>query len=680
MGMTAPKSGIAGCLLAGLACLAGSAGFAVEADVSAQTEWTHTEGAAGGGRYSPLAQIHPGNVDQLEQVWSYRHGDVQAPRLRPDRVNRSTSFEGTPLVFDGRLVVSTPFNRVIALDVATGRELWSFDPEIDRGRFFANMLINRGVALWRGGERASPCGHRILTATLDARLIALDAVTGRRCDGFGEAGEVDLLSALPGIADAHEYNVTSPPTVVGDVVVVGSSIADTVRRIQPPGDVQAFDVVTGEPVWTFHTIPHAGEAGHETWLEDSHGESGGANVWSTITADPERGWVFLPVSTASPDFYGGDRPGANLFSDSLVALDARNGERQWHFQTVHHDIWDYDLPAPPVLVEFDKDGVRVEAVVQVTKTGFAFVLDRETGRPVFPVEERPVPASDMPGERSWPTQPFPTAPPPLTSQHLREQDLWDEDPDHHEACRSWLGELRNEGMFTPPSLGGTIIHPSNGGGANWSGAAFDPVGRRLVVPVNRSANVVKLRPVWGAASNLANDEAQPMHGYLRAVWFLLSGRGTGLRYITHPLTGRVGFERDGKSCLAPPWGELVAVDLESETIAWRSPTGSGGPESGLFAYGPPLVTGGGLVFHAGTGVAEMRAHDLATGRVVATLPLPAGLHAGPISVLSEGRQLLIVAPGGHAGVRSPMGDWIQAYALPAAPSTRVIAPDRSLAR
>ena len=635
------------------------------------SEWPFTEGAAGGGRFSPLADIHRVNVARLVEVWRYRHGDLRTSR-RPDAVNRSTAMESTPIVVDGRLFFTTPFNRVIALDPASGRELWSFDPGIDLERFFANMIINRGVAFWRDAARDNGfCARRVFLATLDARLIALDAGTGRPCPDFGEQGEVNLLSGLSPMDDPWEYNVTSPATVVGDAVVVGSSIADTVRRVSPPGDVRAYDARSGALLWTFHTIPHPGEAGHETWEEGSWRESGGGNVWTTMTADLERGWVFLPVSTATPDFFGGDRPGANLFSDALVALEARTGRRLWHFQTVHHDIWDYDLPAPPNLVRVRRDGRLVDAVAQVTKTGFVFVLDRETGKPLFPVEERPVPASDVPGERAWPTQPFPAKPPPLVPQRMTEADLWDAaprggGPGHLRKCREWLSDLRSEGLYTPPSLGGTIVYPSNGGGANWSGASWDPGRRRLVVPVNNVANVVKLKPVWRSESNLENRSAQPMRSYLRAAWFLLTGRGTGLRYITHPLTGRVLFQSGGQPCNRPPWGWLVAVDLDSGAIAWREPAGEHEGVTGLFGYGPPLATAGGLVFHSGTPDERLRVHDADTGALITSFALPAGLHAGPISYRAEpgGRQLLVVAPGGHAGIGTTPGDHVIAYGLP----------------
>jgi len=628
-------------------------------------DWPVTEGAPGGGRFSPLTDITPENVHRLVPVWRYRHGDAFEGSF-PLHVNRGSAFESTPIVVDGRLFFTTPRNRVVALDPETGRELWTFDPVIARGVAYPNMWINRGVAYWGDPAASGPCSARVLLATLDARLFALDAATGAPCSGFGHDGAVDLLEGIAPVYDRLEYNVTSPGTVVGDVVVVGSSIADTLRPDSPPGDVRAFDVRTGALRWTFHTIPHPGEPGRETW-ENGTALSGAANVWSTISADPERGLVFLPVSTPSPDFYGGDRLGANLYSDSVVALDARTGERRWHFQTVHHDLWDYDLAAPPTLVRLERGGVAVDAVAQATKHGFVFVLDRETGEPLFPVEERPVPASDLPGERAWPTQPFPTAPPPLVPQHLTEADLYAPTPEHREACREKLAALRNDGLFTPPSERGSIVYPFTAGGANWSGAAWDPGRQRLFVPVNDLVHVIRLDRVADRATGGGAD-VWPLRGAsFRNVWWLITGRGTGERYRLHPISGRTLLEHDGTPCNAPPWSRLVAVDLARGTIAWSVSTSTTADDPGLGAYGPALVTASGLVFHGGTKRPVLRVHRADTGERVATFPLPAGLHAGPITykLRPEGRQLLVVAAGGHVGLGSPLGDHLIAYALPA---------------
>ena len=564
--------------------------------------WPTTEGHPDAARYSPLADIDRDNVASLVPVWTYQHGDFSAGSL-PSRVNTGTAMQSTPIVVDGRLIFTTPFNRVIALDPETGAELWVFDPQIDLDRFFGNMIINRGVAYWRGADGIA-CPRRVFLATLDARLIALDAETGRLCREFGSAGTVNLFNGLPSVVDSWEYNVTSPPVAVGHVVIVGSSIPDTVRRVAPPGDVRAYDARTGALVWTFHTIPRLGERGFATWANESGRQSGGANVWTSMAVDRERGLVFLPVSSASPDFYGGDRPGDNLFSDSLVAVHAATGRYVWHFQTVHHDIWDYDLAAPPNLVRVVRDGRTIDAVAQATKHGFVFVLDRETGEPIFPVEERPVPQSDVPGEQASSTQPFPIRPPPLMSQRLTEADLNDRNPAHLEACRQQLSSLRNDGLFTPPSTTGSVLYPFTGGGANWSGAGYDPQSGWLFVPVGNLVHVITIRPL--PDRNVETNASRPLRGGIRGALFALRGRGTGLRYFLSPLNGRRIFAEDDIPCNKPPWGTLVAVDL------------------------------------------------------------PAGLHAGPITykLRPHGKQYLVVAPGGHVVLGSKLGDYVIAYALP----------------
>lgn len=635
-------------------------------------EWPVTEGAPGGGRFSPLTDITRENVKQLQVAWTYRHGDFRTGAF-PLPINRGSAFESTPIVTGGRLFVTTPRNRVIALDPETGRELWSFDPKLEAGRAYANMWINRGVAHWRdAGAADGVCSQRLFLGTLDARLIALDAATGRPCAGFGAEGQVDLRAGITPLYDDWEYNVTSPPTVVGDVVVVGSSIADVLRPDAPPGDVRGFDARSGALRWTFHTIPHPGEPGHETW-ESGTKLTGAANVWSTITADLARGLVFLPVSTPSPDYFGGDRLGANLYSDSIVALDAATGARRWHFQTVHHDLWDYDLAAPPVLVTLERDGRPVDAVVQATKHGFVFVLDRDTGAPLFPVEERPAPPSDLPGERASPTQPVPLAPPPLVPQRLGHDDLYAPSPEHLAACREQLATLRNDGLFTPPSLRGSIHHPAAGGGANWSGATWDPSRQLLVVPVQNLAMIVQLEEIAERATG-GGASVRPLHGFsLRTAWWLFTGKGTGERYRLSQLGGRKPFAHDGVPCIRPPWGMLVGVDLARGTIAWRASTSVGEEDPGGQSYGPALSTASGLVFHAGTKRPVLRVHDADTGERITTFPLPAGLHAGPITyrLRPGGKQYLVIAPGGHVGLGSPLGDHVIAYTLPdAAPASR----------
>lgn len=578
--------------------------------------WPVTEGLPGGGRYSPLADINIGNVDKLERAWVYRHGDDDYfDGSLP--FNRGTSSETTPILVGNRLIFTTPTNRVIALDPESGKELWTFDPRLDRRAWYANMWTNRGVAAWQGSS-ADACAPRVFLTTLDARLIALDARTGKRCPA-----DADLHEGVRSLVDPRELSLTSPGTVVGDAIIVGSSVADWVRADAPPGIVRAFDTRNGKLRWTFHTIP-----------DTPH--TGAANVWSTITADIERGLVFLPVSSASPDHYGGDRRGANLYSDSVVALDAKTGKLKWQFQTVHHDLWDYDLAAPPILIDIRRDGRDVPAVVVLTKTSLVFMLDRETGVPLFPVEERPVPASDVPGEEASPTQPFPLKPPPLSSHRITEADLFGT-REHRDACSERLSKLRNDGIYTPPSVRGTLVHPATGGGANWSGGAFDPVRRLLFVPVNNLGIEIQLAA---------------------------TGRDTTERYR---LAGEpVLFAHDGLPCNRPPWGRLVAVDVDKGEIAWSVSTSTTPDDLGNSSYGPPLATAGGLVFHGGTYYPVLRIHNAMTGERIRKLELPAGVHGGAISYkLRPGsRQFIVVAAGGHDQLGSPKGDYVIAWALP----------------
>ena len=630
----------------------------------AAVTWPVTGGNWAGHRYSPLRDINRHNVDQLEVAWIYRHGDVKRGSwIKPLRPFTGSSFEATPILVEGLLIFSTPFNRVIALDPLTGEERWVFNPELDTGRRYANSMVSRGVEYWRHLDRAGFCAGRIFLGTLDARLIALDVQTGRPCPEFGDNGTVNLLNGLGPLVDDREYNVTSPPAIVGEYVIVGSSIADIVRRVQPSGAVRAYHAHTGHLVWRFNTIPQDDEYGTETWADNSWKRMGGANVWAPMTADQERGLVFLPVSAAGPDFYGGDRKGANLFANALVALNAATGERVWHFQTVHHDLWDNDVASPPLLVTLTQAGRTVDAVIQLTKMGLVFILDRETGAPLIPIEERPVPASDVPGESAWPTQPFPAWPPPLIPHQVTAADLWDKSPAHLESCRTLLHALRREGIYTPPSEQGSILIPGNVGGANWSGGGWDPSTQTLYVPVNHLPMTVRLKKL--PDDNVQHNDRRVLRRGLGALQWALTKRGTGLRYWTE----RGIFAHNGERCVRPPWGWLVALDLKSQTERWRTPTGiRGDGVQGLTVAGPLLVTASGLIFHGGTTDERLWVYDTKTGDVVASFKLPAGLHAGPMTykLSPAGQQYLVVAPGGHAFKDSALGDYVIAYTLPKA--------------
>ncbi len=611
--------------------------------------WEVTGGDAGHQRWSELADIHRANAGELELVWQYRHGDYYDPGPIFERspTSRSgTSFEGSPILVEGRLVFQTPYARTIALDPETGAELWVFDPKQDRERHYANGYVSRGVAYWRDPSAApGRCTSRILLGTSDARLIALDLATGTPCEDFGERGTIELKRNVGPLVKPEYYKLTSAPVVVGDVVAIGPSLADD-RPDQPRGDVRGFDVRSGEQLWTFHVIPRPGEPGSETWEDGSLAEAVGANPWAPMTADPERGLLFVPTSTASPDYYGGRRRGDNWFADSIVTLRAESGERVWSRQLIHHDLWDYDVASPPHLLTLEREGKRVDAVAQLTKTGFVYVFERETGRELFPIVERVVPVSDVPGERASPTQPIPVAPPTLLSRkRFTEADLWNRTPEHLEACRKQFRSLRYEGMFTPPSVAGSLMYPGTAGGANWSGAAVDPHRGWLFVPINDFA----------MSASVSRDPIQP------------AGPGR----LPARLDGDMGvFSVDFTPCSAPPWGQLVAVDLQRGEILWRASTAGEAGSEGVVNFGPPLATAGGLVFHAGTEDAVLRLHDSETGEVLARYPLPAGLHAGPITYRTHpgGRQLLVLAAGGHHNVgrlskSSKLGDWILAYAL-----------------
>jgi quinoprotein glucose dehydrogenase len=623
--------------------------------------WQYTEGAPGGGRYSALTGINKENVHLLKVKWVYRHGDKRSGGIFPDRVYKGTAFECTPLLVEDKLIFTTPFNKVIALNPETGQEIWKYDPKIKKNRRFGNKLINRGVAYWSDTIAQGKQSGRLFMGTLDARLIAIDAASGIQAQEFGTNGVINLLDGIEHLVDSWEYNITSPPTVVGDVVIIGSSISDIVRRIQPSGVVRAFHARSGKLLWQFNTIPKAGEPGVETWENDSWKITGGANVWSTITADLKRNLVFLPVSTAGPDLFGGDRPGANLFSDAVVALDASTGRLAWHFQTVHHDLWDYDLAAPPILVTVNHNGQRTDAVAQATKTGFVFLLNRETGEPLFPVEERRVPLSNVKEEKSWPTQPFPLKPAPLIKQTITAADIWAFDSAHYKKCIAKLSNLRNEGIFTPPSEKGSILYPAASGGANWAGAAYDPKGNILYVPVNDDAMTHRLKKL--PESNFKRTRAKVMRTSLAAAWWLITGLGTGLRYS---MMDRRMFAVNGIPCKCPPWGWMVAVNLNTGDIAWRVPTGEDSAKNikGLRGFCPPLLTASGLLFHSGASDERLYAYDATNGNVIARFNLPAGLHAGPITFkLKNGTQYLVVAPGGHSYAASKAGDYIIAYTL-----------------
>jgi len=617
-------------------------------------EWPAYGRDAGGERYSPLDDVNRTNVAALRVAWTFRTGDAyQPPRGRP------TAFEATPLYVDGTLYLSTPLGRVIALDPVTGLQRWAFDAKIPRDAGYGDFA-SRGVSTWqRGRER------RIFVATIDARLIALNAATGRPVQGFGSGGTVDLRQGLriapTGFAD---YQVTSPPAVIGNTIVVGSAIQDGARTTEPSGEVRAFDAMTGALKWRWDPIPQDPSAvGADSWKSGSGTRTGAANVWSVIVADPARNLVFLPTSSPSPDYYGGERLGDNLFSDSVVALRAGTGERVWHFQTVHHDLWDYDLASPPILFDWRKDGRTVAAIAVASKTGHVFILDRQTGRPLIPIEERKVPASDVPGEQASPTQPFPMAPRSLARTSLTAEEAWGISDEDRNWCRDRIRTLRSDGFFTPPSLQGTIVVPGNIGGMAWGGIAHDRVNDLLIMPVNNIAAEVRLIP-----REAVEDDRKA--GRLSGDFEFHPQGGTPYGLVRRLLLGPKAL----LPCTPPPWGTLAAVRASTGDVAWQVPLGRfpgteqtpEGAKWGSIALGGPIATGGGLVFTAGTFEAAIYAFDVRTGQQLWKGTLPTSARSTPMTYRGpNGRQYLVIAAGGHGQqIGPPLGDHLVAFALP----------------
>ncbi len=614
---------------------------AVEAGAA---DWPSYGGQASATKYSALDQINLGTVKRLRTAWTWHSGEISFGTEAVD----FTVSEMTPIYANARLYGCTPFGRAVALDPASGRELWSFDPHKPRSGNMYHENYCRGVAYWQADTaeaRGQPCGKRILYAAQNAVLHAIDADTGRACPGFGRDGHVDL-AALDYKGEGKPAN-SSPPAIWGNVVALGTAVQDNMYRNSLDGIVRGFDIITGRELWSWNPIP-----------DDLSSLTGAANAWAPLSVDARRGWLFLPTGSASWDTLGVNRIGRIPDANAVVALDMRTGRKVWSYQTVHHDLWDYDLPAAPTLATIDHRGHAVEAVIQGTKTGNVFVLDRQTGQPLFPVKERAVPRSDMPGEQAAPTQPMPVLPKPVTSQTLKTADAWGLLGFDTAACRARLGALRNEGLFTPPGIKGSLLHPSFLGGTNWGGVAYDPTTGLAVLNSSNLAASVRLVP--RAKFDEKRDRRPGVSVY-------------EMRGSPYVMLREVLLSPLGAPCNPPPWGQLTAIDMKTGHTRWQVPFGRLKLSTGLLTprswgapnQGGPIVTRGGLIFIGASLDSELRAFDIQTGRQVWHAPVPAPATATPMTFRhTDGRQYIVVSAGGHGGFGTRLSDAMVAFSLP----------------
>jgi len=617
--------------------------------------WAHYGRDAGGSRYSPLDQIDESNLGRLEITWQFRTGELGQDAQGGGKL----TFEATPVLWGGKLYFSTGFGAAFAVSATTGAEVWKFDSEVPRDMGFAEVT-SRGVTVWEDPirEGGSACKARVYLGNIVGQLFALDAESGERCLDFGDQGMVDLhRDARP--REVGQYAITSPPAIAGDRLIVGSAIGDNSAVGLERGIVRALDARTGETLWSWDPIPiDSDDPAYDTW-ESGVNKTGAANAWAPISVDVKNGLVFVPTGSPSPDFYGGQRIGDGAYANSIVALSVDTGEVVWYRQLVHHDVWDYDLPAQPLLVELKKDGRQFSAVVQTTKMGMVFVFDRLTGEAIFPIEERPVPQGGVEGERLSPTQPFSTLPALVSHDAVTGEDAYGLLYFDKRGCRKKLAAFRSEGIYTPPSLEGTLMNPGYAGGSNWGGLAWDPDTQTVV------ATVMEL-PMWVRLTE--RDVAQKL---IDAGEFDWEGY-TAMEGTPYVLNRGLVFSAIGVPCTRPPWGKLVAMDLGRGEIVWERPIGTiediapalvPNLELGTPVIGGAIVTGSGLVFVAATADDYLRAFELQTGAELWKGRLPAGGQATPMTYEIDNRQFVVIAAGGHGGLDTTRGDYVVAFAL-----------------
>ena len=652
---TNPRARRALGLITSMLTIGACTGESPDVDLSGPTaDWPAYARDHSGTRFSPLTQITPENVDALIPAWEFHTGDVSTEGNLP------TSFQNTPTLVDGTLYVCSPRNKVFALDPETGQEKWRFDAELVADGIY--IMTCRGVSHWHepNPTPGRACQSRLFMGTLDARLFALDAETGKPCTDFGKDGSIDLTEGVGGTYPG-EYGVTSPPVIIGDRLVTGTLVLDNIRTDSPGGVVRAYDVRTGEKLWGWDPVP----PGTEPTLDEDGNPTyarGTTNAWSILAADPELGLVYVPTGNTSPDYYGGHRDGSDYYSSSIVALDAETGEVRWHFQTVHHDIWDYDVPSQPALFDWPGPDGPVKAVVQATKLGHLFFLNRATGEPLWPVEERAVPQGGLPGEVLAPTQPFPTRPASLHPSSLTADEAFGFSFLDRWSCRRQIEAMRSEGMFTPPSVEGSIHFPGMVGGSNWGSLAIDP-GRGLLI-----ANTMRVA-TW--VKNIPREEYQRMEaaGELDPDMSYEPSSGTPYVVIREFLSSLFGAP-----CNEPPWGALTAIDIRTGEQRWEVPLGSTRDmapwplwfEVGVPNQGGAIATASGVIFIAATTDDFIRAFSSETGEKLWQARLPAGGQATPMTyrLRPDSRQFVVIAAGGHGLLETTPGDSVIAYALP----------------